>query len=154
MRYCPYCHRWNAGRPQRCNYCNRTWHIRLCPRSHENPHDAQFCGICGSADLTDTAGPRPWWVWLFWFIKYALLLGLLLLIVLALIGLAASPRQQLPFILGIALLLFGYGLAMSIMAGPTRRLVRSITDVVNKTLKRYLNWFWEKIKFWITWSNE
>lgn len=58
MRYCPYCRRINEGKPQICNFCGRTWYIKLCPRGHENPFNAQYCGTCGSADLSDTAGSR------------------------------------------------------------------------------------------------
>jgi len=56
MRYCPYCRRFNEGNPQICHFCGRTWYIKLCPRGHENPFNAQYCGTCGSADLSDTAG--------------------------------------------------------------------------------------------------
>lgn len=59
MRYCPYCKRFNEGNPPICHFCGRTWYVRLCQRGHENPYNAQYCGICGSADLTDTAGSRP-----------------------------------------------------------------------------------------------
>ena len=58
MRYCPYCRRINEGNPQICHFCGRTWYIKLCPRGHENPFNAQYCGTCGSADLSDTAGSR------------------------------------------------------------------------------------------------
>jgi hypothetical protein len=58
MRYCPYCRRFNEGNPQICHFCGRTWYIKLCPRGHENPFNAQYCGTCGSADLSDTAGSR------------------------------------------------------------------------------------------------
>jgi hypothetical protein len=60
MRYCPYCHRFNPGRPEICHFCRRTWWVRLCPRGHDNPYNAQYCGTCGSTDLTETAGRAPW----------------------------------------------------------------------------------------------
>ena len=62
MRYCPYCRRFNEGKPQICHFCGRTWYVRLCPRGHENPYNAQYCGTCGSADLTETAGRRSWFL--------------------------------------------------------------------------------------------
>ena len=63
MRYCPHCHRLNPGRPIICHFCGRTWYVRLCPRHHINPASAQYCGECGSMDLTETAGPRPWGIY-------------------------------------------------------------------------------------------
>lgn len=59
MRLCPHCKRLNPGRPDRCHYCGRTWHLRLCPWGHPNPCDAVFCGRCGSADLSRPA-PSGW----------------------------------------------------------------------------------------------
>lgn len=73
MKYCPFCKRLNSGRPRICRYCGRSWHQRLCPRGHENPHNAQYCGDCGSTELTETVGPRSWRV------QLSLLAGLLLL---------------------------------------------------------------------------
>ena len=61
MRYCPNCQRINVGHPLICNYCGRTWYVKLCPRGHANLPDVQFCGECGSTDLSDPAGPKPWW---------------------------------------------------------------------------------------------
>src|SRR5258707_14679804 len=58
MKYCPFCKRLNSGRPAICNYCGRSWYHRLCSRGHENPHDAQYCGNCGSTDMTETVGRR------------------------------------------------------------------------------------------------
>ncbi len=60
MRYCQHCRRFNPGRPTRCYFCGYTWRVRLCPRGHENPASAQYCGSCGSLDLTETAGRRSW----------------------------------------------------------------------------------------------
>lgn len=59
MKYCPACQRWNQGQPVRCNYCGRTWGVRLCPRGHANPPDAVFCSQCGRPQLSETAGPEP-----------------------------------------------------------------------------------------------
>lgn len=60
MKYCSFCKRLNSGRPKICMYCGRSWHQRLCSRGHENPSDAQYCGTCGSTELTETVGPRSW----------------------------------------------------------------------------------------------
>lgn len=60
MKYCPHCRRFNPGSPIICHFCGHTWYVRLCPRGHENPSSAQYCGECGSTDLSETAGRRPW----------------------------------------------------------------------------------------------
>ena len=62
MRYCPNCQRINVGRPPICNYCGRTWYVKLCPRGHENPSNVLYCSTCGSTDLSETAGKKPWWI--------------------------------------------------------------------------------------------
>jgi hypothetical protein len=54
MRYCPACQRFSEGWPDRCFSCSSGFSGRVCRRGgHKNPADAFFCGICGSADLTD-----------------------------------------------------------------------------------------------------
>jgi hypothetical protein len=55
MRWCPSCRRISPGQPERCHYCGRTWNLRLCPSGHENPPDSQYCGLCGSARLSEPA---------------------------------------------------------------------------------------------------
>jgi hypothetical protein len=142
MRYCPFCHRWNLGRPQLCYYCGHSWYIRLCPRGHENPYDAQFCGVCGSADLTDTAGPRPWWSLL----AKGVFLGLLILLALSMsYGIFHSPGRILPFFLCICFLLAGYYLAISILPGPLKKVFQSLNKMINKGIVRIFSWFWERI---------
>lgn len=59
MKFCPHCHRWNPGQPQRCRYCARTWGVRVCSAGHINPADARFCGECGRPGLSDPAGQEP-----------------------------------------------------------------------------------------------
>lgn len=129
MRYCPHCQRFNPGRPQFCHFCGRTWHVRLCPRGHENPAHVQYCGTCGSADLTDTAGPRSWFL-------VALKIGLWVLIgmsgyfiVNGIFNLLRPPvvYRTLTFVVIICLLILGFQLALSILP-------RSIGSGVRKML--------------------
>jgi cytochrome c biogenesis protein CcdA len=56
MRYC-YCNHATAGEPLFCNFCGRTYDIKLCPRLHVNPRHAEICSQCGSRDLS-TPQPR------------------------------------------------------------------------------------------------
>ena len=57
MRFCTNCHRMTAGKPLFCNWCGRSFDIRLCPRMHVNPRAAQVCAECGSRELS-TPQPR------------------------------------------------------------------------------------------------
>jgi hypothetical protein len=147
MRYCPYCRRWSSGRPQRCFYCGRTWYIRLCRSSHENPPDAQFCGTCGSADLTDTAGPRPF---LIWFIR----IGVLAILVLFIITLSRSrfhfSEQFITYIIAIVLLIVGLSIALSFMPNPIRRPILAGLRALKRIGRQVISWLWEKFKLIFT----
>ena len=55
MRWCPTCRRISPGHPDRCHYCGATWNVRLCQSGHVNPSDSLFCGLCGSARLSEPA---------------------------------------------------------------------------------------------------
>ena len=120
MRYCPHCHRFNPGRPPICHFCGRTWYVRLCPRGHENPFNAQYCGTCGSADLTETAGRRPWF--LVAFKGFLWLLGGLLIysIINGFWNLLTSHQanQFFSLLLPLCLLVFGFWFALSLLPGP------------------------------------
>jgi len=59
MKFCPHCNRWNIGTPSRCRYCGTTWGERICSAGHVNPPDANFCGECGRAELSEPAGRTP-----------------------------------------------------------------------------------------------
>ena len=143
MRFCPHCRRLNPGRPMICHYCGRTWHIRLCPRGHENPPDAQFCGLCGSADLTETAGPTPFWIRL---IRIGSLIFLFLLIT------SLNPTefqlndQIIAQVIAIAILVFVINMSLSALPGPVRRVVMMFTRIVKNWLLGVIGWCWEKVK--------
>ncbi len=52
MRYCNHCHRITAGEPLFCNFCGRSYDLKLCPSRHPNPRMADVCNQCGSRDLS------------------------------------------------------------------------------------------------------
>ena len=77
MKYCYECGRMTPGKPLYCNFCGRSYDVKLCPRHHPNPRIAEICGQCGSHDLST---PQPkvsiWWrilEWLTWMFVAALL---------------------------------------------------------------------------------
>ena len=51
-----------AGEPLFCNFCGRSYDVKLCPRHHVNPRVADVCSQCGSRELS-TPQPRvsPLW---------------------------------------------------------------------------------------------
>ncbi len=82
MKYCYECGRMTAGEPLFCNFCGRSYDVKLCPRRHINPRIAEVCSQCGSRELS-TPQPRvsPLWRFLGFLAKvvFALLVGYLLL---------------------------------------------------------------------------
>jgi hypothetical protein len=56
MRYCYHCNHATSGEPLFCNFCGRTYDVKLCPRLHVNPRHAEVCSQCGSRDLST---PQP-----------------------------------------------------------------------------------------------
>lgn len=57
MRFCNNCHRMTAGEPLFCNFCGRSYDLKLCPSRHPNPRTAEVCHQCGSRELS-TPHPR------------------------------------------------------------------------------------------------
>jgi hypothetical protein len=111
MRYCNQCHRMTAGEPLFCNFCGRSYDLKLCQHRHPNPRSAEVCSQCGSRELS-TPHPR---VPLLLFPLVALLTalpGLLLLVLTALFifGLvnAVLSSQQLMFQAVIAGLMLAF----------------------------------------------
>lgn len=109
MKYCYQCGHITVGEPLYCNYCGRSYSVKLCPRGHANPRSAVVCSQCGSRDLS-TPQPRvPVLVRIAVFFL-SLLPGALLVLtsVLALLAflreLVTHPQWVLPLVfLGIAL---------------------------------------------------
>lgn len=130
-----------------CHYCGRTWQVRLCPRGHENDPDAQFCGICGSADLTETAGPMPLWIWLIRF-------GILIIFIAIIIILFANFKlpefhltdQIIAQVISLAILIFVVKTGLSGMPGPLRRVVLTVIKIVKRLFIGVGVWCWERIK--------
>ena len=62
MKYCYECGRVTAGEPLYCNFCGRSYDVKLCPGKHVNPRAAEVCSQCASRELS-TPQPRVslWW---------------------------------------------------------------------------------------------
>ena len=148
MRYCPHCRRLSPGYPVICNYCGRTWYVRLCPRGHENPSNAQYCGACGSTDLSETAGSKPWTIY---FIK--ILIVIFMCIIIISIGKLffdslkdETSAVLVPFIISIVLLVSVYFFAISIAPQPIKKVFLILNRVLSNGLIRIIMWFIMKVK--------
>lgn len=62
MRYCNNCYRITAGEPLFCNFCGRSYDLKLCPHRHPNPRRAETCSQCGSRDLSTPQPRMPLWL--------------------------------------------------------------------------------------------
>jgi hypothetical protein len=56
MKYCYHCNHVTPGEPLFCNYCGRSYDVKLCPRLHVNPRSADVCSQCGSREFST---PQP-----------------------------------------------------------------------------------------------
>src|SRR5438445_562240 len=52
MKYCYACGHRTRGEPLFCNFCGRSYDVKLCPKLHVNPRSAEACSQCGSRDLS------------------------------------------------------------------------------------------------------
>jgi len=62
MRYCNQCHRLTTGEPLFCNFCGRSYELKLCPHRHPNPRNAEICSQCGSRELSTPAPHASFWI--------------------------------------------------------------------------------------------
>ena len=62
MKYCFNCNHITPGQPLFCNFCGRSYDLKLCPRRHANARTAEACSQCGSRDLSTPQPRRPGWV--------------------------------------------------------------------------------------------
>jgi hypothetical protein len=77
MRYCYNCNRVTIGDPLFCNFCGRSYNIKLCPKLHVNPRDAEACSRCGNRDLSTPQPKVPFWA-TFLLVVLSLIPGLIL----------------------------------------------------------------------------
>jgi len=109
-RYCYQCNRITPGEPLFCNFCGRSYNVKLCPRLHANPRNAEICSQCGSRDLSTPQPKVPLWVPILEFVLRMIpgaVLTALSVTAVALFVLALLTRPAL--LLSTALLLVGLG---------------------------------------------
>jgi len=52
MKFCYACGKTTGGKPLYCNFCGRSYGVKLCPRRHINPRMAEACSRCGNRNLS------------------------------------------------------------------------------------------------------
>ncbi len=77
MQYCYNCNRVTIGEPLFCNFCGRSYNIKLCQKLHVNPRNAEACSRCGSRDLSTPQPKVPFWA-TFLLVVLSLIPGLVL----------------------------------------------------------------------------
>jgi RNA polymerase subunit RPABC4/transcription elongation factor Spt4 len=133
MKYCYQCGRLTSGDPLFCNFCGRSYDLKLCPRHHPNPRIAEVCSQCGSRELS-TPQPRVsvWWHFFEFLVRVAL--GALLvsasLAILAevLREMLASPQLQSG--------LLGLGMLLGILWWLWSKLPQWFRQAIRHALKR------------------
>jgi hypothetical protein len=124
MKYCYECGRMTAGEPLFCNFCGRSYDVKLCPRHHPNPRIAEVCSQCGSHDLST---PQPkvsgWWRVLEVLLRLSLGVFLACLSLLILLKVLATPEAQ-NALLGLGLLVAVLWWLWSQLPDWLRKLVR------------------------------
>lgn len=133
MKYCYQCNRITAGKPLFCNFCGRSYNVKLCPRRHVNPRVAVACRECGSRELS-TPQPRvPLWVPVLEFLLRltpGVLLGILSLLAIAafLQGLVQNPDALFSLVFLV--------LALGVLWGMWGKIPQVYRGVIHRMLKR------------------
>lgn len=129
MKYCYECGRMTAGEPVFCNFCGRSYDVKLCPRLHPNPRIAEVCSQCGSRDLSV---PQPkvsiWWNVLGWLMR--VLVGTLLTCVSILFLVSALLRPETQSAL------LGLGIIIAILWWLWSRFPNWLRKIVRKSFER------------------
>jgi RNA polymerase subunit RPABC4/transcription elongation factor Spt4 len=124
MKYCYECGRITAGDPRFCQFCGRTYDVKLCPRRHENPRFAEVCSQCGSRELS-TPQPKVSFLWRAMEFLVRVMVGLLIAFVLLsfLYGLLTGPRTG-GALMALGLLLGALFVLWTMLPDWFKRLVR------------------------------
>ena len=124
MKYCYECGRITAGEPRYCQFCGRTYDVKLCPRRHENPRFAEVCSQCGSRELSSPQ-PKVSPVWKVMEFLARMMVALLIVYVLLsfVYGLATTPQTG-DALIALGLLLGALFILWTMLPDWFKRLVR------------------------------
>ena len=133
MRYCYNCDRVTAGEPLYCNFCGRSYNVKLCPRRHANPRNAEACSQCGSRDLSTPQPKPPFWAPFLEFVVTFIPGILLAFVTLLILGLFIGELEQHPILLVPFLMLAA---ALGVLWWLWSQIPSSIRRFVYQMLKR------------------
>ena len=124
MKYCYECSHVTAGDPRYCQFCGRTYDVKLCPRRHENPRFAEVCSQCGSRELS-VPQPKVSPVWRVLEFLARVMVGLLIVYVVLsfLYGMVTSPETG-NALMALGLLLCALFVLFAMLPDWFKRLVR------------------------------
>jgi hypothetical protein len=129
MRHCYHCGRVTSGEPLFCNFCGRSYDVKLCPRLHANPRYATVCSLCGSRELST---PQPkvslWWKVLGFLLQIVCGVVLVYLSLSFFVDLLKTPMVQAG--------LLGLGLLLLIMWALWMMLPEWFRKLIGRALKR------------------
>ena len=124
MKYCYECGRLTGGDPRYCQFCGRSYDVKLCPRRHENPRFAEVCSQCGSRELS-TPQPKVSVLWKIAEFFLRGLVGLLIVyVVLSFIDAMLSSPETGNALLALVLLLVPLAILWGMVPDWLRKLVR------------------------------
>lgn len=138
MKYCPFCKQWNHGKPMRCRYCGRTWNVKLCSAGHVNPIEANFCGECGTPNLSEPAGRHPLIIRIFKYLKYLFFLYFIYIGLLIILELFQVPIKDYHISLIISIVILAYGLNFALQKIKVSFGFSGRTFL--KTITRFIRW--------------
>jgi hypothetical protein len=124
MTYCYHCGRFTAGKPPFCQFCGRSYDVRLCPRLHPNPRFAEVCSQCGSRELS-TPQPKVPLLWKALAFLLRVVLGILLVVLSlqVLIGMLRSSKVQSAMVV-LGFLLLALWSMWTVLPDWLRKLIR------------------------------
>lgn len=120
MRYCRNCRKFTSGKPAFCQFCGRSYGVKLCPRGHKNPRAANACSECGSHELSTPHAPQSGMSKIGTVIGFLILGALTIFAAYYAYSLVTAPGALL------SLMLVGLGLGLLLLAwmfafGPSKR---------------------------------
>ncbi len=121
MRYCRNCRKFTAGQPAYCQFCGRSYGVKLCPRGHKSPRAASVCSECGSHELSTPHSSQAGMSLIGTVIGYVILSSLILFALYFAYRLFTSPDSLLWLMklgLGLALVLLVW---MNVFGQPGRK---------------------------------
>jgi hypothetical protein len=133
MKYCYACGQTTGGKPLFCNFCGRSYDVKLCPSRHMNPRMAEACSRCGSRNLS-LPQPRIPLLWRILAVAFLLVIG----ICLAAFSSAFAIEVWKSLVVSGALSgeLVAHGLMLAVLGGLWSILPDCLRIVIRRSLKR------------------